>query len=390
MKLFNLNKKIIRTIVPITSGILILVLLWPQLIWAQGTDDWIDGHPPLSEYHTAKVLELTDKTSSLDYSNEFDYNTITKEVRLLLLSGQNKDQEIITEFSTTSGQNIIQVGDIVVVEEIYRVDGATLYLISDDYRLNALWIVFGVFILLLLIFAGLRGITSLAGLIFSILILTCFTIPQIVAGQNPLLISVISAFTIAIISIYLSHGFKPRTTIAVIGTCITIIIAITLAYFFTSITKLSGMGSEEAFQLSVWGPLSSIDFRGLLLGGIIIGALGVLDDVTTTQSAAIDEISKANKSLTSKELYKRGTSVGREHIISLVNTLALAYVGASLPLLLVFIANPRPIWAIINSQMISEEIIRTLVGSIALILAVPITTLIAAYWFGNKKLTRSK
>jgi len=391
MRFFNSSKKITQIIGKLGIGILILLLLWPQLILAQDTSDWIDGHPPPSEYHTAKVLEITDKDSLLDYSNEFDYNTITKEVKLLLLSGKNKKQEIVTDFSITPGQNTIQVGDTVIVEEIYRVDGATLYLISDNYRLNALWIIFGIFILLLLIFSGLRGVTSLAGLIFSILILTCFTIPQIVAGQSPLLISIISAFVIAFISIYLSHGFKQRTTIAVISTCITITIAIALAYLFTSITKLSGMGSEEAFQLSVWGPLSSIDFRGLLLGGIIIGALGVLDDVTTTQSAAIDEISKANKSLTSKELYKRGASIGREHITSLVNTLALAYVGASLPLLLIFIANPRPIWAIINSQMISEEIIRTLVGSIALILAVPITTLMAAYWFGRKRrLSRSK
>jgi len=390
MKFLNLGKKLVQSIISICISATILILLLPQLALSQDTSNWVDGHPPPSQYHTAKVLEVTDSLSQPDYLDEFDYQPIIKEIKLLLLSGNYKSQEVKTEISFTTEQDNLQIGDIVVVEEIYRVDGTILYLIGDDYRINALWIAFGIFVLLLLIFSGLKGIMSLAGLIFSILILVCFTIPQIVAGQNPLLISVISAFIIAFISIYLSHGFKQRTTIAVISTCITITIAIGLAYVFTSITKLTGMGSEEAFQLSIWGPLSSIDFRGLLLGGIIIGALGVLDDVTTTQSAAIDEISKANKSLSYQELYKRGASIGREHITSLVNTLALAYVGASLPLLLIFIANPRPIWAIINSQMISEEIIRTLVGSIALILAVPITTTLAAYWFSKKSVRRSQ
>lgn len=378
-----MNNSFIKNIFLVVLSI-ILFASFASPVLAQVTNDWVDGNPPPSQYHTAKILEITDDTTQSDYLGELGYDQTNKKVKLLLLSGANKGTEVETEVSIVSGQDTMKEGKTVVIEEMYRVDGSTLYLIGDDYRVNSLWIVFGIFVLLLVIFAGLRGITSLIGLIFSILILACFTIPQIVAGQNPLLISIISAFAIALISIYLSHGFKQRTTIAVISTCITITIAIGMAYLFTSMTKLTGMGSEEAFQLSVWGPLSSIDFRGLLLGGIIIGALGVLDDVTTAQSATIDELSKANKSLSYKELYKRGLSVGREHITSLVNTLALAYVGVSLPLLLIFIANPRPLWVIINSQMISEEIIRTLVGSIALVLAVPITTVMAAYWFSAK------
>ena len=384
-----MNSNFIKNIFSVVLNIILFTsLAIPAL--AQTTNDWVDGSPPPSQYHTARILEITDDTTQSDYLDELGYDQTNKKVKLLLLSGANKGTEVETEVSIVSGQDTMKEGKIVIIEEIHRVDGSTLYLIGDDYRVNFLWIVFGIFVLLLVIFAGLRGITSLIGLIFSILILACFTIPQIVAGQSPLLISIISAFAIALISIYLSHGFRQRTTIAVISTCITITIAIGMAYLFTSMTKLTGMGSEEAFQLSVWGPLSSIDFRGLLLGGIIIGALGVLDDVTTAQSATIDELSKANKSLSYKELYKRGLSVGREHITSLVNTLALAYVGVSLPLLLIFIANPRPLWVIINSQMISEEIIRTLVGSIALVLAVPITTVMAAYWFSAKNTKKSK
>jgi uncharacterized membrane protein len=144
------------------------------------------------------------------------------------------------------------------------------------------------------------------------------------------------------------------------------------------LTHLTGGGTEEAFYLQI-GVLSTLNLRGLLLGGIIIGALGVLDDITTAQTAAVDEISKANPSLRFEELVKRGHSIGREHITSLVNTLALAYVGASLPLLLIFsAAHSEPLWVLLNREYIIEELVRTLIGSITLILGVPISTLLAA------------
>ena len=138
------------------------------------------------------------------------------------------------------------------------------------------------------------------------------------------------------------------------------------------------------------GELSAVNLRGLLLGGIIIGALGVLDDITTAQTAAIDEISKANPRLGFRELYRSGTSIGREHIASLINTLALAYAGASLPILLLFSINEEmPMWTILNSEFMAEEIVRTLVGSSALLLAVPISTYLAARAFAHGKHTRA-
>jgi len=145
------------------------------------------------------------------------------------------------------------------------------------------------------------------------------------------------------------------------------------------LARLFGMGTEEAFYVQM-GLLENIDLKGLLLGGIIIGALGVLDDVTTGQAAAVDEIHKANPTLPFIELYRRGLSVGREHITSLVNTLALAYIGAGLPLLLLFTTNTvQPLWVAMNAESIVEEIIRTLVGSTTLIFAVPITTALMAH-----------
>ena len=159
---------------------------------------------------------------------------------------------------------------------------------------------------------------------------------------------------------------------------------------FVYLGKLFGMGTEESIFIQS-GVLQEVNLRGLLLGGIIIGALGVLDDITTAQTAAIDELSKANHKLGFAELYKAGTSIGREHIASLINTLALAYVGASLPiLLLVSLNEDMPWWVMVNSEFIAEEIVRTLVGSSTLLLAVPISTWLAARTFAYGNHTQAK
>ena len=157
-----------------------------------------------------------------------------------------------------------------------------------------------------------------------------------------------------------------------------------LAVVFVDIAKLFGTGSEDAYFLKI-GLLANINLKGLLLGGIIFGAVGVLDDVTTAQTAAVDEISKANKKLGFKDLFSKGISVGKEHISSLVNTLVLAYVGSSFPLLLLFsLNNDVPVWVKYNSEFIVEEVVRTLIGSTTLVLAVPIATFIAAYFISRK------
>jgi uncharacterized membrane protein len=161
---------------------------------------------------------------------------------------------------------------------------------------------------------------------------------------------------------------------------ITFTITAIMAVSFVKIASLFGLGTEEAMFI-VGDARIKINMQGILLGGIIIGTLGVLDDITTSQAAAIDEINKANPKLTMYQLYKHGTSIGKEHIASLINTLALAYVGAALPLLLLFSINQgTPLWVIVNSEYIAEEIVRTMIGSLSLVLAVPITTILATYF----------
>lgn len=308
------------------------------------------------------------------------YDRQYQDLRVLILRGEQAGEGISFRHGSIfdlKDEKKVQVGDqVVITRSIVAEDVA--YFITDFYRLpTTTYIVIG-FVLLIVFLTRMQGVTSLIGLVMSIGVITLFTVPQIAQGRSPELITLITAYSIAISSMLLAHGFKRRTYIAIVGTLIALTIAIIITSILLIISRLSGIGSEEAYSLQL-GPLKDLDFRGLLFGGIIIGTLGVLDDITTAQAATVEEIKRANPELPTQELYRRGFSVGREHIASLVNTLFLAYAGAAMPLFLIFTLNStEPLWMILNSEYVTEEIMRTLIGSAALILAVPITTILAA------------
>jgi uncharacterized membrane protein len=181
---------------------------------------------------------------------------------------------------------------------------------------------------------------------------------------------------------YPSHGFNRKTHIAVFSTLIALVATGFLAKFFINFAKLSGLSSEEAGFLQVLNPEVS-SMQGLLLAGIIIGVLGVLDDVTVSQASIVGQLKSANPELNTRQLYVRAMKVGHDHISSMVNTLVLVYAGASLPLLLLFTDAAKPFIELVNYEIIADEVVRTLVGSIGLILAVPITTLLASWFVGS-------
>jgi uncharacterized membrane protein len=264
------------------------------------------------------------------------------------------------------------------------------YYITDRYRLPAIFFAILLFAIVAVLFGGIRGLTSIIGLAMSIGILIGFVVPQILAGHDPLTTCLIGAAAIALVSLYLAHGFNKRTTVALCGTFITLAASALLAVLFVSLAKLVGLATDQSFYLEL-GTNISLNLRGLLLGGIIIGALGVLDDVTIGQSATVYELKDANPNLNAKELYKRGMSIGREHIASLINTLFLAYAGISLPVILYLVAfqNGVPLWFALNGEAIAEEIVRTMVGSIGIVLAVPITTLLASWIFSKDRSTHA-
>ena len=326
-------------------------------------------------YLRGRVLQiLEEREQDVIAENQF-----VQIVRVRLRGVPADAAEVRAEFSDVASDPArrLKPGDGVVVAAADE-EGGTAYYVVDRYRMPALGLAVGLFFALAVLLSRGRGITAILGLGITALVLARFIVPAIVGGGNPLVVSLVGALVIAFASIYLAHGFSLRTSIAVGSTLVTLIIAWVLAIVFVGLANLFGLGSEEAFYLQL-APVEQLNLRGLLLGGIILGALGVLDDITTAQAAAVDELRKANPALTVQELYRRGLSVGTEHITSLVNTLFLAYAGASLPLFILFtIYNETPVWVALNSEFVAEEIVRTLVGSVALILAVPITTVAAA------------
>lgn len=293
-----------------------------------------------------------------------------------LRTGPDKGTETNLDHALSGGRFAAKRGDQLVVIK----DTEGQYVSMEVYRLPSLIIAAFVLFAAVVTFAGKRGFYAFFGLLLSVLVLAKFIVPQIIAGKNPLLISFAGGFFIICVSLYMAHGFNHRTSLALASTTLTMILSIVFALAAVSFTKLFGLGSEEAFSLQFLSA-QNVNFRGLMLGGMIIGALGVLDDITTAQTAAIYEIHRADEKLGFSQLMARGLSIGREHITSLVNTLFLAYAGASFPLLLLFTIYPRPLWVILNGETIAEEIVRTVVGSVALVLAVPISTMLAAYFF---------
>lgn len=334
-------------------------------------------------FFRGKVTEILGVEEEKDFGEPFTIQRAKVELR----NEPKRIVEIEYGFHTNAGKNrLIKTGDqVVVVETSGPVE--TSYAVTDVYRLNALWLILGLFFFLAVIFAGKRGFFAFIGLGFTIFVLMWYMVPRLAEGVSPLKVTTVGVLLIASISLYVAHGFRRRTHIAFLSTIVSIAGAYLFSALFVQWMRLFGSGTETAFYLqSVEKPL---DLHGLLLAGMIFGALGVLDDITTAQAAAVEEIHLANPALSRKEIYRRGLSVGKEHISSLVNTLVLAYTGASLPLLLLFYIYPRPFWVTLNSELIMEEVIRTLVGSMTLIIAVPLTTLFAAAWISYVRNTKT-
>ncbi|MDR7455745.1 MAG: YibE/F family protein [Armatimonadota bacterium] len=332
-----------------------------------------DPSAPFEEFSRGVVAEVTrEARQDLGWTVQ-----VTQSLRVRLRSGDGRGRTVEATYAPPEHAAPLRPGDAVLLIR-GTAPGGPAYEVVDRDRLVPLAAAFALFVAAALAFSRWQGATALLGLGISLLVLARFVVPRILAGEHPLGVTLAGAVMIALTSIYLAHGANRRTTVALAGLLVTLAAAAGLAILFVSLARLSGAGSEEAVLLQV-GHLAGVNLRGLLLGGILLGALGVLDDITTAQAAAVEEISRANPSLGPTELYRRGLSVGREHITALVNTLVLAYAGASLPLFLLFTINPdQPLWVTLNTEFVAEEIVRTLVGSIALVLAVPVTTLLAA------------
>jgi uncharacterized membrane protein len=270
----------------------------------------------------------------------------------------------------------VDVGDRIIVPYFTDSDGPLQY--SPNFERERAWpmIVLAITFAALVIIQGrLRGLSALAGLVASIGVILVFVLPAIIEGSPPVLVAVVAASVIAYLALYLAHGFNVLTTVALLGTLASLILVTALSWLFTELTAISGV-SEEVLYLRAFG--GELDFGGLLLAGIILGSLGALDDMTVTQASAVAELHRADPTSGFSALYRSAIRIGRDHVASTVNTLALAYAGASLPLLLVFLSSNQSFGRILTSEVVATEIVRTLVGSIGLVASVPLTTALAA------------
>ncbi|MEV4944504.1 YibE/F family protein [Streptomyces sp. NPDC053755] len=250
------------------------------------------------------------------------------------------------------------------------------YSVTDVDRKFPMMLLAGIFALAVVLVGRLRGLMALIALAVSFLVLTLFILPAILQGSNPLVVAVVGASAIMLIALYMCHGLSARTSVAVLGTLISLLLIGLLGSLFIGWASLSGNTDDNTGLIH--GLYPDIDMSGLLLAGVIIGSLGVLDDVTVTQTSAVWELHQADPRMGPRALYRAGIRIGRDHIASVVNTLVLAYAGAALPLLLLFSIAQSSVGTVANSELVAVEIVRTLVGSIGLVASVPLTTALAA------------
>jgi len=274
-----------------------------------------------------------------------------------------------------------EAGDRVVVEGTIQAADRVSYYITDYVRRGPLLWLFVLFVVVAVAIGRKRGVASLIGMGLSFLMLFYFVLPQINAGRDPILVTILAAAVIIPLTFYLAHGPNWKTTSAVGGTLITLILTGLLARLAVDATRMTGYATEEAYFLQL-ASQGEINLRGLLMASIIVGLLGILDDITISQAAIVQQLKRVSPELPLRELYGRAMDVGRDHIASLVNTLVLVYVSSAMPLLLLFLSDDLSFRQAINYEFVAVEVVRTLVASIGLIAAVPITTTLACWLAG--------
>jgi uncharacterized membrane protein len=380
---FSIFERNFNLLTQIILSLIAIVIAFVLLSFALNRNNLISALNKLGERNTDNTVYVVGKVidigESQDLNNFFEETTVKVELE--------DNLEVSTNVGSYSkqffreGRIILEEDQNVVLLEVPQGEGKAYHLV-DIYRLDSVIYLILAFILLAVIFGGTKGFSSFVGLVVTMIILVAYIVPNILAGKDPVWISFVGSTGIALTSIYLAHGFNRRTTIALVSTMISILISIAFSLIAVNLTSLNGTGSEES--LFVAGLIGNINLKGLLLGGIIIGTLGILDDITTAQAAVIEELKLTDYKLKFGQLLSKALSVGKEHIASLINTIVLAYAGASFPLFILIVANlTQPLWITLNGEFIIEELVRTIVGSSTLILAVPITSIIASYYYSR-------
>ncbi|MFH8618000.1 YibE/F family protein [Streptomyces sp. NPDC017979] len=384
----HLRRVIAAVLIPFATAVVVgLAILWPGS--APGHERTGVGFDRQTEQATVTRIERIDCKSvnsaqvppTGDASTPQGREAIAaqqgecKKATITIDSGQHKGRAF-AEIVQPDAVRQLEKGQEVVVAYAPDAPPDLQYAVIDVNRKVPLAVVAGIFALAVVLVGRMRGVMALIALVISFAVLTLFILPAILEGSNPLVVAVVGASAIMLIALYMCHGLTARTSVAVLGTLISLLLIGLLGSIFIEWAVLSGNTDDNTGLIH--GLYPEIDMSGLLLAGVIIGSLGVLDDVTVTQTSAVWELRQADPGMGPRALYRAAIRIGRDHIASVVNTLVLAYAGAALPLLLLFTIAQSGVATVANSELVAEEIVRTLVGSIGLVASVPVTTALAA------------
>ena len=294
-----------------------------------------------------------------------------------VLDGQWKDHIVPVRVPEES-KPAIRIGTAVwMLYDTEAMATGTPFLFTDIKRGNALAIMGLLYVIIVAAVAGRRGFLALLGLAASTLVIVFFMLPALMAGKPPMLVTLAGVGAIMFLSVYLAHGITIRTTTALLGTLLGLVVTVLLAYAGTRAAGLTGASDEDALILGT--QLPALVLPSLFMCGIVVAGLGALNDVTITQASAVWELDEADPQMPRRKLFSRAMRIGRDHIASTVYTLAFAYVGTALPTLILAMLSQRPFLELLTVSQIAEEIVRTLVASIGLVLAIPATTVVGTF-----------
>lgn len=369
----RVHRLLILALVPFLLATVIgLVLLWP--------DERPAGSSGLDLGFDSELFDGTVKAARLApcAATAPDADIECRVFDIEMEEGPDAGDVIVLELQDSPTSVSLDLGDGIVLARAGQpeIPPDLRYTFADFQRKSPLTLLTVMFVGAVIALGRWRGLRALAGLVLSLGVLVKFVLPSILDGNNAVAVSLVGASLIMLFALYFSHGFNDRTTTAVLGTLLSLGLTGGLALLFIRLTHLTGLADEDARILQLAS--NQLSLEGLILGGIIIGTLGVLDDVTVTQVSAVWELHQANPTMGIRRLYGAALRIGRDHIASTVNTLVLAYAGASLPLLILFVEVRRSLGDVLTGETVATEVVRTLVGSIGLVASVPITTLLAA------------
>jgi uncharacterized membrane protein len=352
--------------------IFLLFFILPTLSFGQ------EVYQDLQDVVNAEVVEIISEEQVLVPGTEVKSTIQT--IRAVILEGEDRG----TEIRFTNDYILLDPGQKFFLNRLKTINGVEIYSVREvDRRGKILFLAF-VFSVVVVFFGGKQGIKSLLSLFGSLFVIMYFLVPELVSGTSPVVLSVAVSSVILFCVIFLTHGFNKSSAVSFSSTVVAVIITGLLAYFSVHFSDLTGFYSDEVSYLNL-NTKGELDFVGLLLSAMIIGALGVLDDIAVTQVAVVREIFYTDKSQTRMQVYKKALRVGQDHVGALVNTLVLAYVGASLPLVMLFSISNDNFGSILNREIFATEIVRAIVGSIGLVLTVPISTFFAVIVFEKYK-----